>query len=234
MKVLIAEDDAGSRLLLIAAVERLGHECVAAEDGAAAATLYSEQHPEVVITDLDMPGLDGSGLVARIRSEPDAPYAYVIVLTAESDEAAARAAMEAGADDLVIKPLDPAELDRKLIAAQRVTGLHRQMHSDARQDALTGTGNRLRLAEDLDALCGRVARYGHAYCVALLDVDRFKEFNDSAGHRAGDGVLRDVAGALAQTIRRGDTLYRYGGWSGRGRRPRRAGRRRRRGGPRCR
>ncbi len=211
MKVLIAEDEAGSRLLLAAAVERLGHECVAAEDGESAARMYSELHPEVVITDLAMPGLNGSELVARIRSEPDAPYAYVIVLTAESDEATARAAMEAGADDLVIKPLDPAELERKLIAAQRVTGLHRRMHSDARQDALTSVGNRLRLAEDLDALCGRVVRYGHAYCVALLDVDHFKAFNDGAGHLAGDDVLRTVAGALAQTIRRGDALYRYGG-----------------------
>ncbi len=211
MKVLIAEDEAGSRLLLAAAVERLGHECVAAEDGESAARMYSELHPEVVITDLAMPGLNGSELVARIRSEPDAPYAYVIVLTAESDEATARAAMEAGADDLVIKPLDPAELERKLIAAQRVTGLHRRMHSDARQDALTSVGNRLRLAEDLDALCGRVVRYVHAYCEALLDVDHFKAFNDNAGHLAGDDVLRTVAGALAQTIRRGDALYRYGG-----------------------
>ena len=211
MKVLIAEDDAGTRALLAAAVERLGHDCVAAEDGEAAARIYTEQHPEVVITDLSMPGLDGAELVARIRSAPDAPYAYVLVLTAESDEGTARLAMEAGADDLVIKPLDPAELERKLIAAQRVTELHRRMHSDARHDALTGIGNRLRLAEDLDALCGRVARYGHAYCVALLDVDHFKAFNDSAGHLAGDSVLRDVARALAETIRRGDTLYRYGG-----------------------
>ena len=164
-----------------------------------------------MITDLSMPGLDGSGLVSRIRSTPDAPYAYVLVLTAESDEGQARAAMEAGADDLVIKPLDPAELERKLIAAQRVTDLHRRMHTDARQDTLTGIGNRLRLAEDLDALCGRVTRYGHAYCVALLDVDRFKALNDSAGHRAGDDVLRKLAAALAATIRRGDTLYRYGG-----------------------
>src|SRR5829696_3212989 len=211
MKVLIAEDEPGSRLLLAAAVERLGHECIAAEDGETAARLYGSEHPEVVITDLSMPGLDGAGLVARIRSEPDAPYAYVLVLTADSDEDTARAAVEAGADDLVIKPIDPAVLERKLIAAQRVTDLHRRMHSDARHDALTRVGNRLRLSEDLDALCGRVARYGHGYCVALLDVDRFKAFNDSAGHRAGDGVLRDVAAALSRTIRRGDTLYRYGG-----------------------
>ena len=211
MKVLIAEDDPGSRLLLSAALERLGHDCIAAEDGEAAAALYVAELPDVVITDLSMPGLDGSGLVSRIRSTPDAPYAYVLVLTAESDEGQARAAMEAGADDLVIKPLDPAELERKLIAAQRVTDLHRRMHTDARQDTLTGIGNRLRLAEDLDALCGRVTRYGHAYCVALLDVDRFKALNDSAGHRAGDDVLRKLAAALAATIRRGDTLYRYGG-----------------------
>jgi PleD family two-component response regulator len=92
MKVLIAEDDPGSRLLLAAAVERLGHACVAAEDGHAAAELFAEQHPEVVIKDLSMPGLDGSGLVRRIRSEPDAPYAYVLVVTAQADEVRARAA----------------------------------------------------------------------------------------------------------------------------------------------
>jgi diguanylate cyclase (GGDEF)-like protein len=133
------------------------------------------------------------------------------VLTGAADEEAARATMEAGADDLMIKPLDPSQLERKLIAAGRVTALHRRMHDDARHDALTGVGNRLRLAEDLEALCGRVERYGHVYCVALFDVDGFKAYNDAAGHRAGDDVLRGVAGALRGSIRSGDTLYRYGG-----------------------
>ena len=142
MKVLIAEDDPGSRLLLAAAIEKLGHECIAAEDGDAAAALYAQLHPEVVITDLSMPGLDGSDVVRGIRSAPDAPYAYVLVLTAQAGEAQARAAMEAGADDLVIKPLEPAGLERKLIAAQRVTELHRRMHSDARQDTLTNRSPR--------------------------------------------------------------------------------------------
>ena len=101
--------------------------------------------------------------------------------------------MEAGADDLLLKPLDVAQLERKLIAAGRVTALHRRMHADARQDTLTGLGNRLRLAEDLEALCGRVARYGHVYCAALFDIDGFKGYNDGAGHLAGDDVLRRVA-----------------------------------------
>ena len=211
MRVLIADDDAPSRLLLCAAVARLGHECAEASDGEEALARFHEIQPDVVITDLEMPRLDGAGLVRRIRSAPDVAYAFVVVVTAQSDEGKTRDAMEAGADDLILKPIQPADLERKLIAAQRVTTLHRRLHRDARQDALTGVGNRLRLAEDVVALCGRVDRYGHAYCAVLLDVDHFKGYNDGAGHQSGDEVLRAVAEALAATIRSGDTLYRYGG-----------------------
>ena len=211
MRVLIADDEPGARLLLTSTVERLGHECTAAEDGEEALRLYRELRPEVVITDLEMPALDGAELARRIRAEADDAYAYVMVVTGSTDDAEAREAMRAGADDLVLKPLDAAELERKLIAAERMIALHGRLHRDARQDALTGIGNRLRLAEDIEALCARVTRYGHAYCVALLDIDDFKGFNDSAGHVAGDEVLRGVADALACTLRTGDTLYRYGG-----------------------
>lgn len=211
MHVLIADDEPGTRLLLMAAVGRLGHECTPAEDGTHALQLYYELAPDVVITDWDMPGLDGTALARAIRAAPDMPYAYVVVLTGRADEAAARAAMQAGADDLVIKPLEPVELERKLIAAERMTALHRQMYGDARQDPLTGVGNRLRLAEDLRAVSARATRYGHLYCVGLFDIDHFKALNDSAGHVAGDDVLRAVARALSDAIRSGDTMYRYGG-----------------------
>ena len=211
MHVLIADDEPGTRLMLAAAIGRLGHQCTQAEDGTHALELYFGLAPEVVITDWDMPGLDGTGLARAIRAAPDMPYAYVIVLTGRADETAAREAMQAGADDLVIKPLDPVELERKLISAERMTELHRRLHGDARQDALTGVGNRRRLTEDLAAMSGRVTRYGHVYCVALFDIDHFKALNDSAGHAAGDDVLRAVAAALSRAIRGGDTLYRYGG-----------------------
>jgi diguanylate cyclase (GGDEF)-like protein len=209
--VLIADDDPGIRLLVSTAVERLGHRCSVAEDGTGAWQRYLEEHPDVVITDWDMPGMDGTALAKAIRSHRSAPYAYVLVLTGAADEAAARAAMEAGADDLTAKPLDLAELERTLIAAGRVTALHRRLHDDARQDALTGLGNRLRLSEDLEALCGRVQRYGHAYCVALVGIDQLHAVNARAGWLAGDEALRAVSGALRETIRTGDTLYRYRG-----------------------
>ena len=211
MNVLIADDDEGTRLLVSAAVEQLGHTCTVAEDGGQAWHRYQELLPDVVITDWQMPGMDGTELAEAIRALAGAPYAYVIVLTGAADEDAARRTMEVGADDLLLKPLDVAQLERTLIAAGRVTALHRRMHEDARQDTLTGLGNRLRLAEDLEVLCGRVQRYRHVYSVALFDVDGFKGYNDHAGHLAGDEVLRSVARALERQIRTGDALYRYGG-----------------------
>jgi diguanylate cyclase (GGDEF)-like protein len=211
MDVLIADDDEGTRLLVSTTVERFGHRCTVAEDGNEAWRRYQVELPEVVITDWQMPGMDGTALAKAIRGHSPARYAYVMVLTGAADEDAARAVMEAGADDLLLKPLDVAQLERKLIAAGRVTALHRRLHDDARHDALTGLSNRLRLAEDLELLCGRVERYGHTYCVALFDVDDFKGYNDAAGHMAGDGVLRSVAQALKRQIRSGDALYRYGG-----------------------
>jgi diguanylate cyclase (GGDEF)-like protein len=211
MKVLIADDEPGTRLLLATTLERLGHECIAAADGDEAWERFAAEQPAVVVTDWQMPGLDGTELARRIRARPTADYTYVVVLTGAADEASARMAMEAGADDVLLKPLDAADLERKLIAAERVTAMHRRLHADARHDPLTGIGNRLRLAEDLVAVCGRVERYGHAYCVAIADVDRFKAYNDAHGHPRGDDVLRAVAETLRDTVRTGDTVYRYGG-----------------------
>jgi diguanylate cyclase (GGDEF)-like protein len=211
MHILIADDDPGTRLTVSAAIERLGHRCTVTEDGEAAWRAYQAEVPDAVITDWQMPGMDGTALVRAIREQGDGRYTYVMVLTGEADESSARATMEAGADDLLVKPLEPAQLERKLIAAERVTTLHRRMHEDARHDAATGLANRLRLAEDLEALCGRVARYGHVYCVAVFDVDNFKGVNDAAGHLFGDQTLRAISGALQSEVRSGDAVYRYGG-----------------------
>ena len=176
MRVLIADDDAGTRLLISAALMRLGHECVEAASGDEALQLFT-QPPLPTSSSPTWDARRDRRLGADLARR--APCPTSTTPTSWSSPATptrppGRHAMEAGADDLVIKPLDPADLERKLIAAARVTALHRRLHRDARQDPLTGIGNRLRLAEDVEALCGRVARYGHVYCAALLDVDHFK------------------------------------------------------------
>jgi diguanylate cyclase (GGDEF)-like protein len=225
VKILIADDSATPRLLLKRELERLGHECLVAEDGLQAWEAFQGSGVDAVISDWMMPGLDGDELCRRVRADPNAPYAYFVLLTSLDDKRHIVAGMEAGADDYLTKPFGHEELETRLIAAARVSALHRKitaqqaelerlnelLFDDSRRDSLTGLGNRRRQDEDLQILADRAERYGDCFCVALFDVDRFKLFNDSAGHLAGDDVLRRVAAKLAHECRSGDAVYRYGG-----------------------
>ncbi|HEX2182857.1 MAG TPA: diguanylate cyclase [Rubrobacteraceae bacterium] len=226
MKILIAEDDTVSRTILKRAVEKFGHECLAAEDGEKAWELYRET-PDVdaIISDWMMPGMDGLELCRKVRDEERGGYTYFIFLTALGDRDHLLMGLEAGADDYLSKPLDRDELQVRLISALRVTQLHRRLafqndeletlnrklFEQSREDPLTRLGNRLRLREELDALLGGAERYGHSYSAVLCDVDYFKLYNDRYGHLAGDEVLQKVASTVIKELRSGDTAYRYGG-----------------------
>jgi two-component system cell cycle response regulator len=133
--------------------------------------------------------------------------------------------MQGGADDYLSKPLDLDELRARLIAAERVTSLHHRLAEQAkslelsnqklfdmaRTDPLTGLGNRLEMMETLTSLQARADRYSHSYALAMCDLDRFKGYNDTLGHIAGDEMLRRVADILVQATRDTDSVYRYGG-----------------------
>lgn len=225
MKVLIADDSAVPRLILQQTLTTLGHETAVATDGEQAWEQYKLFAPEVVLSDWLMPGIDGIELCRRIRADDSDRYTYFVLLTAMTEVEHVITAMAAGADDFMVKPLEQTALQAALIGARRVTQLHEELarqratlerlntllFDDARRDALTLLGNRLRLSEDLAAAAARVERYDHAFCIALLDIDFFKRYNDALGHPAGDLALRSVAHVLASSVRAGDMVYRYGG-----------------------
>lgn len=224
MRILIADDDPVSRVALTRLVEGFGgHECLPVADGEAAWLLLEDSTFDVVISDWLMPGLDGLELCRRIRRLPG--YVYVVLVTSLSHGQDRLTGMRAGADDYLVKPVDPDELQARLIVGARVTALHRElarhrhqlekMNAEealaARTDRLTQLGNRLRLEEDLAAMRDRAERYGHRYCAVLCDLDHFKPYNDAMGHAAGDEALRLVANAIRTHCRSGDSAYRYGG-----------------------
>lgn len=218
MKVLVADDDPGSLLVARAAVERAGHECLAAADGDEAWTLFLAHRPDAVVTDRMMPGMDGLALCRAIRAHETDLYTYIVLLTSQDSQEDVLAGLEAGADDYVTKPLDPFVLRARLLVALRVTTLHadlahyrKVLSRQARTDPLTGLYNRLKLSEDLEQLHARSARYGEEYSVAMCDVDNFKSYNDIYGHQAGDLALRNVAAALLGQVRKSDGVYRFGG-----------------------
>ena len=225
MRVLIAEDDAVSRLMLRRSIEQLGHECLVAEDGDVAWELFRRHEVDVVVSDWMMPGLDGPELCRRVRAHPSPTYTYFVLLTSLDGKRYLMAGLEAGADDYLTKPFDRDELRARLQTAVRVTTLQRQLAEktvelerlnralaeSARKDPLTGLGNRLQLHEDLFRLQRWLERYGRGYGVALCDVDQFKRYNDGYGHLAGDQALRAIGRAVDRATRDGDMTYRFGG-----------------------
>jgi diguanylate cyclase (GGDEF)-like protein len=218
VNILVADDDLGSRLVAQAVVEGLGHECVVVADGAAAWQAIESHPPEVLVTDLMMPGMDGLELCRRIRAAEQDSYTYIVLVTSLAERRDVLSGMQAGADDYLTKPLDPFELETRLLAAGRVTALHADLgrcRADlvrlARTDPLTGLRNRQGLAEELALLHLRSERHDRNYAVAICDVDFFKAYNDAYGHQAGDDALRSVAATLTAQTRDGDGVYRYGG-----------------------
>jgi two-component system, cell cycle response regulator len=223
LRVLVVDDSAVLRVRLQRAVERLGHVCKAADDGITALEVFKTFQPEVVISDWEMPRMDGLELCRSIRELAAEPYPYFIFLTALDQRENILSAMGTGADDYLEKPLDPLELAAALLGARRVSDLHaslreqrialqslnERLHDDARRDPLTGMRNRLQLREDLDELVATFAEKGA--CVAICDVDFFKNYNDHNGHQAGDQVLAAVAATIGDVVRASDSVYRYGG-----------------------
>jgi two-component system chemotaxis response regulator CheY len=225
LRILLADDDPISRLIAQTVLRNLGHHCHTVTDGAQAWDAFHSERPDVIISDMMMPGMNGLELCHKVRAAAAERYTYFIMVTSQSALEQVIAGMTAGADDYLIKPLNPDDLRARLIAAARVTALHRQLTDQsnelrglneelaslARRDALTGLRNRRALQEDLELLEAGVGRYGHRYCMALLDVDHFKSYNDTYGHQAGDRVLQTVAALLREQARTSDSLYRYGG-----------------------
>jgi two-component system, cell cycle response regulator len=225
VRILIAEDDTASRLILEAALAALGHEVVAATDGEQAWQLFQAQKVEAIISDREMPRLNGVDLCRRVRESDGGKYIYFIFLTSVHDKVAAAEAIRTGADDYLMKPLNRHELEARLLVASRITKLYgelaeqqvqlerlnRQLFSQARLDGLTQVGNRLKLREDLNILAARVAEQGKSFCAIMCDVDHFKFYNDKYGHLRGDEVLQKIASTLGQGCRPDDEIYRFGG-----------------------
>ena len=147
MDILVVDDDALSLRLLIALVEKLGHRSISATDGLSAWELYRRHDCRVVISDWNMPGLDGIELLTRIRSLPGLGYTYFIMLTSRSDREDVAAGMAAGADDLLIKPISRDDLEARLNVAQRIVSLQRELSQ--RNFELSAVNERMR--QDLQA-----------------------------------------------------------------------------------
>ena len=219
VRVLIAEDDAASRLTLESWFRRWNYEVVSCRDGSEAwQQLSGIDAPPLIVLDWMMPGVDGVELCKRIRARTDVPYAYVIMVSGRARRVDIVDGLEAGADDYVTKPIDLHELQARVRTARRILDLHAALYAageelriQATRDPLTGLLNHGESLVVLSRELERGQRESRPTAVIMADVDHFKEINDLHGHAVGDIVLKETASRLAGALRPYDSIGRYGG-----------------------
>jgi diguanylate cyclase (GGDEF)-like protein len=143
--------------------------------------------------------------------ERQAPYVYILLLTAKDRKEDLIAGLEAGADDFIAKPYFPAELKARLRAGQRILEMHSALRFDASHDSLTMAWNRAAILDRVGEELVRSQRSGSPVGVAMADLDHFKAINDTHGHRCGDEVLRETVRRIRACLRPYDAVGRYGG-----------------------
>jgi len=216
--VLITDDSLVVRAVVRSHLETEGYHVVEAEDGFAAIEQCRQSPPDVILLDIEMPGLDGYQVLAELKGDAQLKDVPVVFLTDRTGMEDVLAGLRGGAHDYLKKPFEPAELVARVAAAVHVKKLQdqlRERNADldrmSRTDALTGLNNRRHLEEELARHHHDARRHHDPLCVLLLDIDHFKVVNDTHGHPAGDVVLRAFAQRLRDELRVGDIAGRWGG-----------------------
>jgi two-component system cell cycle response regulator len=211
LKVLLAEDDSTQRLVLERQLSRAGYAVEPVADGESALARVLEGTFHILITDWDMPGMDGATLCQRIRGERLENYLYILMLTAHAEDADLAAGLEAGADDFVRKPASQLELFARLKNGSRIVQLQREAHLLSITDPLLDVFNRRYLIHQLRCEVWRAHRYHRPLTVLMGDLDHFKQINDRYGHATGDQVLVWFTRKVRKLIRSTDWAARFGG-----------------------
>jgi len=214
-RILIVDDDENIRESMLEFIERAGYPVYSAGSAEDAIDLLKDSPMDVVITDIILPGMNGLDLTDMIKNDYDAD---VIVMTGYSGEYSYEEAINKGAADFVFKPVRLEELLLRLKRVLRERNLTRErermlgkLQNLAITDGLTKLNNSRHFYNQLDMEVGRSNRYGHPLALLLLDIDRFKNYNDKYGHLEGDKVLVRIAQVINGCLRAMDSAYRYGG-----------------------
>ena len=210
-RLLLVDDETGN-IQVLYRIFRESCEVFFASNAEEALAFCRKDPPDLVLSDIVMPGMDGLALCRALKQDPETRDLPVIFVTAQQTPQEEGEALASGAVDFISKPVNPV-----VVRARVQTHLTLKAQADLLRsidflDGLTGVANRRRFDEVLDAEWRRSRRQRHSVALAMIDLDHFKALNDTCGHQAGDLCLQAVARALAERVRRShDLVARYVG-----------------------
>jgi diguanylate cyclase (GGDEF)-like protein len=238
-KVLVVDDNNDERVITQYLLKQMGMEMIEAENGEDAKKYLYEEYISLVILDLYMPVMDGFETCRMLKSREAFKHVPVIALTSSENSNDLKRMLEAGANDFIRKPFlfeefiarvraqlrlkeyfdhvqdhiaEEEKLNMKLLEVNhKIKVLNEKLEQMAVTDYLTNIYNRRYTLEYMDKEIERAIRYDTSFCVALFDIDHFKDFNDTHGHQVGDEVLKHFCDLVLKNTRKSDTFGRYGG-----------------------
>lgn len=213
-RILIADDKAVNRRLLKSMVAEMGMESIEAQDGEEACNILKrEDAPQIVLLDWVMPKLNGLEVCKRIALErsQSQKYRYIILVTSKDKDDEISEGFLAGADDYITRPFNRNELRMRLNVGVRIVQMQRDLLKLLHWDPLTNALNRRAALERLDEEIKRATRNQLPLSIAMLDIDHFKQINDTHGHLIGDLVLKEVVTRIFHALSSYDLIGRYGG-----------------------
>ncbi len=209
-EILVIDDDPIIRRVIEAYLTDEGYQVSICRDGQSAWERISSSPPAMLITDWNMPGMTGIELTQMVRASCQ-EHIYILVATSRSTEQDAVQAINAGADDFLVKPISQQELIARVKRGMNSLSKTENDESLSSKDPLTLAFNRRAFERDCLRRMSHARRNGEPLSCLLFDVDLFKHINDTYGHSAGDRALRQAASAIRAHLLPDDTLYRYGG-----------------------
>jgi len=207
-RILAVDDDPIVLEMLQLVLQDAGFEVLMCADPARFWERLDESSPDLVLLDVDMPGVTGTQLCRAARNDARWADLPIIFLTSRTDGGSVRAIFDAGADDFLSKPFAGPEVVARITGRLERVRLYRAL---ADTDSLTGLLNRRKGVQRLQTLLRLADRGRQPMSVAIVDVDHFKAINDTHGHAAGDAVLRELGTLVSGAFRGEDVVARWGG-----------------------
>jgi diguanylate cyclase (GGDEF)-like protein len=217
-KVLIIDDNKLIRQLATTLLSKKNYNVLTAENGEQGIELAQSFKPEVILLDVMMPEVDGYEVCKRLKSNDKTKNIPIIMVTSMTESIDKIKGLELGAADYVTKPFDHGELQARVATQAKMKNLWDELQEKnlileelSKKDGLTDLYNHRHFHERISEEFKRAKRYKLPLCCVLIDLDHFKNVNDTYGHQAGDKILKSLAEIVVGNIREVDIAARYGG-----------------------